>query len=80
MEAAFKWTKARINRDKKKSCGRKVRYKTWEEANRHAEMLMMKDGRHSSAYQCKYCRGYHAGHTPYAKMVAARREAMSHGD
>jgi hypothetical protein len=43
-------------------------------------MLMMKDGRHSSAYLCKYCKGYHAGHTPHTKMVAARREAMSHGD
>lgn len=79
MEAVFKWTKARVNRDKKKSCGRKVRYSNYEDADRHAQLLMMRDGRHSSAYQCRYCKGYHAGHTPYNK-IAAYMEAISNGD
>ena len=75
METLRRWTKKRINDDKKRKCGHKIKYQTIQEAERHARLLMMKDGRHSSAYKCPYCRYYHCGHTPYEKMV----EALANG-
>lgn len=76
METIRKWTKKRINDDKRRKCGGKIKHLTLEAAERHAAILCMKDGRHSSGYHCPYCHYYHAGHTPYAKIA----EAMANGD
>jgi hypothetical protein len=69
--------------DKRKHCGRKEKHGTIEAATNHARILMMKDGRHASGYKCRYCRYYHAGHTPVHIMVAMFSEALerpTHGD
>lgn len=64
-----KRTKARINREKKRSCGRKVKYMEFVVADNAAKILMMRDGRHSSAYKCSFCGFWHVGHTPYEQMM-----------
>lgn len=64
-----KRTKARINREKKRKCGRKVKHSTFEQADNAAKILMMRDGRHSSAYLCNYCHYWHVGHTPFEAMM-----------
>jgi hypothetical protein len=79
MDLDRKRTKKRINDDKRKRCGRKVKFRTLAEAEFHANIIRMKDGFHSSAYLCPYCRFYHAGHTPY-KVLAEAAEALIYGD
>ena len=39
-----KRTKARINREKKRSCGRKIKYMEFVVADNAAKILMMRDG------------------------------------
>ena len=55
-------------KDKKKKCGRKVRYPDSEKAETAALHLMKVRGTHISAYKCPYCRYWHIGHTPYEEL------------
>lgn len=62
-------TKKRINDDKKRKCGGKQKFNSFEAAEEMAayRQMAINDG-HLSAYKCPYCPYYHYGHTPLAIM------------
>lgn len=57
-------SKRRIRR---KSCKGKVRHTSLEHADAHRHALSRLDGDRMSAYRCRFCGGWHVGHTPGAK-------------
>lgn len=53
-----------LDSHKERTCGRKFRHRTYEDADRVAELMCIKHRQRFNAYECEYCRGYHVGHRP----------------
>jgi hypothetical protein len=56
-------TKRKLRR---KSCTGKIRYESFNDANKHAVSMHYKTGQWFAAYHCKFCGGWHIGHPPYS--------------
>ncbi len=56
---------------RRKECGNKIKYETHEAANKVRKHV---DYYKTNVYKCKWCGGFHIGHTPYGvrKILQAR--------
>ena len=58
---------------RERSCTRKVRYGRLEFAEEVARRTPKKGRRRASAYECRYCGGFHVGHDFSARAKGSRR-------
>jgi len=56
---------------RRKECERKSRYTEYG-AHKRAAALAHATGQRISAYRCKWCGGWHVGHTPYRVRQSMR--------
>jgi hypothetical protein len=49
---------------RRRTCGCKVKYPNYAEADRVAEWMGIKHRQKFNAYECEYCHGFHVGHRP----------------
>lgn len=66
---------------KRKSCTGKVKYETFEEANRVLFNFkrFKKEKSPMSVYRCKFCNGFHFGHTPWQVIQAMKDRRRAKG-
>jgi hypothetical protein len=55
------WIRGSLNR--KRSCGKKIRWKTKNRANKTKDDMTRKTGRQYDVYKCIWCHHYHVGGT-----------------
>lgn len=64
---------------RRKKCGNKVRYADRDSAAKTQINLLLKKGRTEAiaTYHCRFCAGWHVGHTPYRYTVAGKSRAVA---